>query len=137
MALPPASSTATPASEAFLDCETTNPRLPEAAGLVRHQFWVVWEPSVKSMRVSSPTYLGGIIRKSGSAVTAVHIQDVPRHPIAFIRGKVESGARHGIDIAIGMRWNAIEVALLSARSVVADAGLDWTRGDRVDHDPLT
>ena len=59
-------------------------------------------------RGGSSTNLGGIIRKSGSAVTTVHIQDVPRHPIALIRGKVERCISDGIDIAITMRWNAIE-----------------------------
>ena len=40
MALPPASSTATPASAASRDCETTMPRRPVAAGLVSCQCWV-------------------------------------------------------------------------------------------------
>ena len=47
IALPPASSTATPASAAFLDCATTMPRLPDAAGFSMCQFWVVCGAGVK------------------------------------------------------------------------------------------
>jgi hypothetical protein len=39
-ALPPSSSTATPARAASCAWETTMPRRPEAAGLVSFQFWV-------------------------------------------------------------------------------------------------
>ena len=49
IALPPASSTATPASAALFDCDTTMPRAPEAAGFVSCQFWVRWGAGVKSM----------------------------------------------------------------------------------------
>ena len=79
------------------------------------------------MRVRPSPNFSGIISKASGAITAVHIQHVPCHPIAFIRGKVESCVRYGIDIAIGMRWNAIEVTLLSRWSVLADAGLNGPR----------
>ena len=47
IALPPASSTATPASAALFACATTMPRLPEAAGFSSCQFWVTWGDGVK------------------------------------------------------------------------------------------
>ena len=49
IALPPASSTATPASAALFACETTMPRLPEAAGFSSCQFWVMWGAGVNCM----------------------------------------------------------------------------------------
>ena len=42
IALPPASSTATPASAAHFACATTMPRLPVAAGFASCQCWVAW-----------------------------------------------------------------------------------------------
>src|SRR5262249_13090390 len=49
IALPPASSTATPASAALLTWETTTPRLPDAEGFSRRQFWVVCGDGVNCM----------------------------------------------------------------------------------------
>ena len=57
IALPPASSTATPASAAFFDCDTTMPRLPDAAGFARCQFWVMWGAGVNCM-AANDTHAG-------------------------------------------------------------------------------
>ena len=40
--------------------------------------------------------LGGIIGSTGRTVAAVDVQDLPRHPIAFIGGKIECGAGYGL-----------------------------------------
>src|SRR5215467_9118882 len=68
-----------------------------------------------------------IVRKAGGAVAPVHIQNMPRDPAAFIRGKVEGSVRDGINGAVTLHWNALEVAPLARRSVPADASLDWSR----------
>ena len=101
-----------------LHCETTMPRRPEAAGLVRCQFCVTWEAGVKSMLRSGPhANFGGIIGNTGRTVAAIDVQDLPCHPIAFIGGKIECGAGYGLHSTVGVRGNAIEIcpAFVSAR----------------------
>src|SRR5262249_35205372 len=83
------------------------------------------------------TDLSGIVREAGGAIASVHIQDMSRHPVAFIGGKIEGRIRHRIDIAIGTRWNTVEITLLSRRPVSADAGLNWAGRDRIHHHTLT
>src|SRR5215470_11233996 len=48
-ALPPAWSTARPAAPALVACAAMTPRRPDAAGLVRCQFCVMWGAGVKGM----------------------------------------------------------------------------------------
>src|SRR6185436_14363542 len=61
---------------------------------------------------------------------------MPGHPIAFVRGKIESRVRDSVDIAVAVRWNAVEISLLPRRPMLAQPSLDRTGRDRVHHDAL-
>src|SRR5262245_16925270 len=82
------------------------------------------------------TDFGRIVGQSRSAVAPVNIENMARNPIAFIGGKVERSVGYGVDIAVAMHRNAIEVAASPCRSVCAQSRLDWTWSDGVDHDVL-
>src|SRR5262245_23645399 len=81
--------------------------------------------------------LGGIVGKPRSAIAPVHIQDMPRHPGAFVGRKIEGRVCYSIDGAVTPGWNALKIATLSRWPVSADASFDWPRSDRIDHDPLS